>query len=147
MIPKIKPPIKPLTIVLVEDDDGDAKAIRRAFERARVANPIIRAKDGVEALELLRSDQVEPPYVLLVDINMPRMNGHEFVTALRADRALRRVIIFMLSTSRSMADVNTAYDNNVAGYVLKDEAGSDFLQMIHMLDDFWHVVEMPQLGK
>lgn len=147
MIPYPRPPVKPLNIVLIEDDDGDAKAIRRAFDRARVANPIIRARDGIEALELLRSDKVEPPYVLLVDINMPRMNGHEFVTALRADKALRRVIVFMLSTSRSMADVNTAYDNNVAGYILKDEAGSDFLQMINMLDDFWHVVEMPQLGK
>lgn len=142
-----KPGSKPLNLVLVEDDDGDAKAIRRAFDSAKVANPILRAKDGLAALDLLRSDRVAAPYVLLVDINMPRMNGHEFVAALRADAGLHRAIVFMLTTSRSPDDINLAYDNNVAGYLVKDEAGSDFLAIIRMLDGFWNIVAMPDLGR
>ena len=138
---------QPLNIILVEDDDGDAKAVIRAFQTVRIANPIIRAVDGVEALELLRGEngQAKPPspYLLLVDMNMPRMNGIEFVKALRKDDALHKSIVFMLTTSKREEDKVAAYDLNVAGYIVKETAGQDFLSLVSLVDCYWRIVEMP----
>lgn len=137
---------KPVTLLLVEDDDGDAKAVRRALRRARVANPVRRTVDGIDALDFLRSPEAnldENRYILLVDINMPRMNGHELIAEIRRDPALRRLVIFVLTTSRDPVDVMTAYDNFIAGYVVKDSAGTDFLELTRLLEAFWCLVEFP----
>jgi len=139
----------PLNIILVEDDDGDAKAIRRAFEKARIANPVRRCVDGVEALDFLRGKHEAPPsnYVMLVDVNMPRMSGLELVREVRRDPDLRKAIIFMLTTSRDDRDLDAAYRENVAGYVLKQNAGRDFIDLITTLDHYWRVVELPQMSR
>jgi CheY-like chemotaxis protein len=138
---------KPLNIVLVEDDDGDAKAVQRAFAKAKIANPIVRAEDGMDALELLRGEngRTKPPspYLLLVDLNMPRMNGIQFVRVLRADPQLKQSIVFILTTSKSEEDKASAYDLNVAGYIVKETAGQDFLRLVGMVDSFWRIVELP----
>lgn len=138
-----------VNILLVDDDDGDAKGVIRAFEKARIANPIVRAVDGMQALEMLRSP--ERPFsrqslILLVDINMPRMNGHEFVSELRNDERFRKMIVFMLTTSNDRSDLDRAYDNNVAGYILKQNAGQDFLNLTDTLDSYWRLVELPRTG-
>ncbi|MCD2173126.1 response regulator [Rhizobium sp. C4] len=134
-------------ILLVEDDDGDAKALIRAFAKANIGNPIIRAQDGVEALAYLKgegkSTQPRPPILLLVDLNMPRMNGIEFIRALRADPDLRRTVAFLLTTSKREEDMAAAYDLNVAGYIVKQNAGVDFLNLVGMIDSFWKIVELP----
>jgi CheY-like chemotaxis protein len=143
----MRPPSRPVSLLLVEDDDGDAKAVMRAFKRAQIANPIIRAHDGAAALNLLRGGPgaaPASPVICLVDVNMPRMTGHEFVAALRADPALRRTVVFMLTTSRLPDDVAHAYDNNVAGYVVKDSAGADFLDLVGTLNAYWRLVELPE---
>lgn len=135
-------------IVLVEDDDGDAKAVRRAFKSARIANRILRMTDGEHALRFLRNQTDVPPprrFVLLVDINMPRMNGHEFVAALRCDPLLKRSVVFMLTTSRDPKDIHMAYDNNVAGYIVKEDAGSQFLELLNLVDGYWRLIELPKL--
>lgn len=141
-------PTKPLQIILVEDDDGDAKAVRRAFAHAKVANPIIRVEDGIEALELLRgeNDHEKPkkPYVLLVDLNMPRMSGLELIKEIRADADLGQTSIFVLTTSKREEDKNEAYNMHVAGYIVKETAGKDFLELFNMLDSYWKVVELPE---
>ncbi len=136
-----------LNIILVEDDDGDAKAIRRAFAKARVANPILRVTDGIEALALLRGETGRPParYVLLVDINMPRMGGIEFVAALRADPVLKQSVVFITTTSNDDRDKVQAYSHNVAGYILKNKAGADFMDLVGTLDHYWRVVELPEV--
>jgi DNA-binding response OmpR family regulator len=138
---------KPLNILLVEDDDGDAKAVHRAFQKAKIANPIIRAVDGIDALEMLRGEngKTKPssPYLLLVDLNMPRMNGIQLVKALREDDTLRKAIIFMLTTSKREEDKIAAYDLNVAGYIVKETAGQDFLNLVSLVDCYWRIVEMP----
>ncbi|MGB9152338.1 MAG: response regulator [Alphaproteobacteria bacterium] len=138
---------KSLTILLVEDDDGDAKAVLRAFHKARIANTIMRAVDGMEALEMLKGEngkvKVPTPCLLLVDINMPRMNGIQLMKALREDKDLRHTIAFILTTSKRDEDKVAAYDLNVAGYILKSTAGEDFLNLVNMVDSFWRVVEMP----
>jgi CheY-like chemotaxis protein len=137
---------KSLNILLVDDDDGDAKSVQRAFQRAKIANPIVRAVDGVEALEILRGEngKARPPSpcILLVDLNMPRMNGIEFVKALRADRGLRHSVVFILTTSKREEDIVAAYDLNVAGYIVKETAGLDFLNLVTLMDYYWRVVEM-----
>ncbi|MGZ9809903.1 response regulator [Pseudoroseicyclus sp. H15] len=139
-------PSRPLNLLLVEDDDGDAKAVRRAFDRSRIANPIVRARDGLEALTMLREriDTLpDQPFLLLVDINMPRMNGHEFVSAVRADARLHGHTIFMMTTSRDDRDLCIAMQNHVAGYITKQRAGADFLALVDTLDSYWRIVEMP----
>lgn len=137
-------------ILLIEDDDVEARGVMRGFRKARISNRITRAKDGIEALELLRSSLsfgVLGQYpILLVDLNMPRMNGIEFLTALRADDDLARHIAFVLSTSQADKDVCAAYDLNIAGYVVKSEAGENFRHLVTLLEDFWTTVQMPVPG-
>lgn len=136
---------QPLNILLVDDDDGDAMSVERAFTKARVANPITRAYDGLEALELLRSEDrrgLLSPFIILLDVNMPRMNGHEFLVELRADPDLRHLVVFMLSTSRDDQDVKAAYSRHVAGYIVKQTAGEDFLTMANTFDAYWKMVEL-----
>jgi len=143
---RVAPKPEAINILLVEDDDGDAMAVERAFRRARIANPIVRVCDGIEALELLRSRDpsgLSTPFIVLADINMPRMTGHELVQEIRASPDLRRLVVFMLSTSRDRGDIETAYDGNVAGYIVKDEAGEDFLKLTEGLGGFWRLVELP----
>lgn len=135
-------------VLLVEDDDGDAKAVKRAFSKAKISNPIIRAIDGVEALEILRGEngqeKIQPPFVTLIDINMPRMDGISLIKELRKDNKLKHTICFVLTTSSKEEDKIAAYDLNVAGYILKETAGQDFLKLIEMLDCYWKIVELPK---
>jgi CheY-like chemotaxis protein len=136
----------PLNILLVEDDDGDAKAVERAFRKAKIANPIVRAVDGVEALEMLKGEngRARPPSpcIMLVDVNMPRKNGIQFVEALRSDESLHHSIVFMLTTSKREEDMMAAYSLNVAGYIVKATAGQDFLNLINLMDSYWRIVEV-----
>ncbi len=138
---------KPVNILLVEDDDGDAKAIQRAFQKAKIANPILRAVDGIEALDMLKgtNSKAKPPspYMLLVDLNMPRMNGIQLVKALRDDEDLRHSIAFILTTSKRDEDKVAAYDLNVAGYIVKSTAGRDFMNLVDLVGCYWRIVEMP----
>jgi CheY-like chemotaxis protein len=147
MTPTKTPTQQPLNILLVEDDDGEAKALQRAFRKARIANNIVRASDGIEALEMLRGTngktQTLFPLILLVDLNMPRMNGIQLVTALRQDETLRRSIVFILTTSKRDEDRTAAYDLTVAGYITKAKAADDFMNLVTLLDYYVSVVELP----
>ncbi|KGM48647.1 response regulator [Pseudooceanicola atlanticus] len=143
------PPSEAMNIILVDDDDGDAKAIRRAFAKARIANPITRFVDPVEALAFLRRETGTPPgqYILLVDINMPRMSGLEMLDALRADQRLHDAVVFMLTTSQDERDLMVAHHHNVAGYIVKQNAGADFLALLDTLDHYWRIVELPDMRR
>ncbi len=139
--------LRTVNILLVDDDDGDAKSVQRAFKSARIANPIVRAIDGVDALDILRGTNGKPrlakPYILLVDVNMPRMNGLELIRALRQDAHLHTSVVFVLTTSSRQDDKLSAYDSNVAGYIVKERAGHDFQKLIDMVQIYWRVVELP----
>jgi CheY-like chemotaxis protein len=136
-----------INLLLVEDDDGDAKALARAFKKARISNNIVRAVDGVDALEILKgiNDKVPPPSpcILLVDLNMPRMNGIELIKALRSDDEWKRSIVFVLTTSKRDEDKQAAYDLNVAGYISKATVAEDFLSLISLIDLYVCIMEMP----
>lgn len=132
-----------VSILLVEDDDIDVEAIERAFRKARIANPIVRVRDGVEALETLRDERVRRPYLVLLDLNMPRLDGIGFLKEMRADASLRETIVFVLTTSDDDRDKTAAYQEHVAGYMVKSRAGVDFTKLIELIDHYWRVVEFP----
>lgn len=135
--------IQQVKLFVLEDDDADFMLIQRAFRKERLLNEIIRAKDGVEALEILRGtegrERLRRPYVVLSDINMPRMDGLSFVAEMRHDPELKDTLVFILTTSAHDKDIRTAYDLNVAGYMLKCEAGTEFLKIVHMLEGYIQV--------
>ena len=134
-------------ILLVDDDEVDAMAVQRAFAKHRIHNPITRACDGVEALDMLRGvngkARLPRPYIILLDLNMPRMTGIEFLESIRADDELRRSLVFVLTTSDDDRDKVAAYDNIVAGYVLKSDAGSDFLNLVQMIEKVMITIQFP----
>jgi CheY-like chemotaxis protein len=136
-----------VTILLVEDDDIDVQTVERGLSAARIANPIVRARDGVEALEMLTGsngrEKLQPPYLLLVDIRMPRLDGFGLVRAIRGNRMLQRTIVFMLSTSDSNRDRMAAYDSHVAGYITKSNAPDQFLRLAKMLEYYLLIVSPP----
>lgn len=138
---------EPLNVILVEDDDADAKAIRRAFARSGAGGTIRRARDGVEALDLLHARSGTPPrhYILLVDLNMPRMSGLELLEQLRGDPVLHRAVAFVMTTSNAESDRDGAYERNVAGYILKENAGEDFMDLVHCVEAYRKIVELPDM--
>lgn len=138
---------KSIRILLVEDDEVDAMAVMRGFKNSKIANTIVHARDGFEALAILRGDIPEKsilnPYVILLDLNMPRMDGFEFLDELRKDPQLKEIIVFVLTTSKADEDRSRSYRHHVAGYIVKSNAGKDFLNLIHMIDHYWRIVEIP----
>jgi CheY-like chemotaxis protein len=134
---------KEVTLLIVDDDDIDAIALERALRKLRLLNTVLRARDGREALELLHAGAVPAPYIILLDLNMPRMNGLEFLNALRTDPQLTHAVVFVLTTSKSDEDLVAAYRNHVAGYVFKQHMDRDFLEVIGFIEHYWRLVELP----
>jgi len=133
-----------LNILLVEDDEVDVMNVRRAFERNNVSNPLYVAGNGLEALEMLRDGTVPTERrLILLDLNMPRMNGIEFLQALRADPELSSAPVVVLTTSNDDQDKIDAYNLNVAGYLLKPVTFSNFCERMTTLNKYWTLVEMP----
>lgn len=130
-------------ILVVEDDEVDVMVIRRTLKKSNITVPIHVAKDGIEALEQLRSGKIPFPYIVLMDLNMPRMNGIDCIKEIRADKNLKQTIIFALSTSKDKNDKVKAYDCNIAGYIVKSDIGNEFEKGIQMLDQYLKVVELP----
>lgn len=138
---------KTVRILLVEDDEIDVMGIQRAFKKLKIANPIIVAQNGLEALQILRGENgrepLPKPYMVLLDLNLPRINGIELLTQMRRDPELKSTIVFVLTTSKDEEDRCAAYDLNVAGYMVKSEIGKDFMKLVSMLDHYWRVIEFP----
>jgi len=133
-----------VSILLVEDDDIDAKAVERGFAKLKLANPIVRTKNGLEALQLLRQpDAIQRPYLILLDLNMPIMGGLEFLKIIRQDEELKNTIIFVLTTSSADQDLVAAYNENIAGYIVKSDVKGGFDKVINLLDCYWRVVMLP----
>jgi CheY-like chemotaxis protein len=133
-----------LNILLVEDDEVDVMNVRRAFRQNNVTNPLYVASDGIEALEKLRSGEIpKERRLILLDLNMPRMSGIEFLRELRKDRDLCSTTVVILTTSKDEHDVFNAYDMNVAGYLVKPVTFADFCERMAALNKFWSLVELP----
>ena len=135
---------KLLNILLVDDDEVDVMNVKRAFKKANITNPLFVAGNGLEALELLRGGGV-PVHnrLVLLDLNMPRMNGIEFLRALRADPSLAATSVVVLTTSNEDRDKIEAYKLNVAGYLLKPVTFTNFVDVMAALNKYWTLVELP----
>ncbi|MBL4621730.1 MAG: response regulator [Immundisolibacteraceae bacterium] len=134
---------KPISILLVDDDDIDAMGVERALNKMKLANPFFRARDGIEGLEMLRAQEIDQPFLLLLDLNMPRMSGIEMLRELRKDPALRSTVVFVLTTSDDDKDKVAAYNENIAGYVVKNKLDTGFDDLLQLLDHYWRLVEFP----
>lgn len=138
---------KPVSLLLVEDDEVDVAAVRRALAVLKIANPLHIVNDGLEALDLLRGengqDKLSRPYIIVLDLNMPRMNGLEFLEEIRNDPDLKDSIIFIMTTSHDEEDKRAAYSQHVAGYIIKEDPVGSFRQAINLLDHYWRLVELP----
>jgi CheY-like chemotaxis protein len=136
-----------INVLLVEDNEVDVEGVQRAFKRYKIRNPIIVARDGIEALDMLRGNgesvPIQRPYMVILDLNLPRMDGIEFLQELRRDPGLKDSIVFVLTTSQDRDDKLASYDLNVAGYMVKSRIGEGFLGLCEMLDCYWRVIELP----
>jgi len=143
----MKKSTRAVSLLMVEDDEVDAKAMYRAVAKLKLLNPLLRAVDGLDALDILRGNNpdkmITKPYIILLDINMPRMNGIEFLQEIRKDSLLSDSIVFILTTSDSDKDRLAAFDKNVAGYIVKSNLTQGFMDVLTMLDSYWRVVELP----
>ena len=133
-----------LNILLVEDDQVDVMNVKRAFDKNRISNPLFVANDGLDALRMLRSGEMpQERRIILLDLNMPKMSGIEFLRELRADPALHLTPVVVLTTSNDERDKINAYDLNVAGYLLKPVTFVNFVELMAALNKYWTLVELP----
>jgi len=135
-----------LSILLVEDDEVDVMNVQRAFRKNNIANPLVVANNGVEALRILReanSRQHAKFKVVILDLNMPKMGGIEFLQEVRADPVLKPLNVFVMTTSNEESDKVAAYNLNIAGYILKPLSFDSFVQAISVLNHFWQLCERP----
>ena len=133
-----------LNILLVEDDEVDVMNVKRAFDKNHITNPLFVAGNGLEALEKLRSGEVpQGRRIVLLDLNMPKMNGIEFLRELRNDPALAPTPVVVLTTSNNDRDKIDAYNLNVAGYLVKPVTFGEFSELMVTLNKYWTLVEMP----
>ncbi|ELR70162.1 two-component response regulator [Fulvivirga imtechensis AK7] len=137
---------KYLHILLVEDDEVDIKNVQRAFKKNHISNPLHIARNGLEALEMLRGtggkERLNPlPKVILLDLNMPKMGGLEFLQEVREDPELRTLSVFVMTTSDEESDKFAAYNLNVAGYILKPLSFERFVQAVSILNHYWTLCE------
>ncbi|MBE9111897.1 response regulator [Nodosilinea sp. LEGE 07298] len=142
-------PKRTVNVLLVEDDEVDVMNVQRAFKRNCIDNPLYIANNGLDALSMLRGSDSEPPSVpdhrrlVLLDINMPKMNGLEFLQELRQDASLKSTPVVVLTTSDADQDRLEAYRLNVAGYILKPVTFATFAEVMASLNQYWALCEIP----
>jgi CheY-like chemotaxis protein len=139
---------KQTSLLLIDDDEVDVMTVKRAFKKNNITNPLYVVGNGVEALALLRSDNLHERLpgsrrLILLDLNMPKMGGIEFLRELRADPNLRLLPVIVLSTSNEDKDKVEAYNLNVAGYIIKPVTFSKFVEAMATLNKYWMLNELP----
>ena len=141
----------PIEILLVEDNAGDIRLTREALSEAKVANNLAVARDGVEALEYLRREgphaQAARPDIILLDLNMPRMDGRELLQHIKADASLAAIPVVVLTTSKAEEDIVKSYQLHANCYITKPVDLEQFLKVVRSIEDFWlTVVRLPPKG-
>jgi CheY-like chemotaxis protein len=133
----------PFSILLVEDDTVDVMSVQRAMREINMPHVLNVAGNGEEALEYLRDPQHSLPSIILLDLNMPRMNGIDFLKILRADPKLRRAPVVVLTTSREEKDRLESFNLSVAGYMIKPVEYPGFVDIVRTIQRYWQLSEMP----
>lgn len=138
---------KLLNILLVDDDEIDVKNVKRAFTKNHIINPLFTAHNGLEALDVLRGTgaQAMPKErrLVLLDLNMPKMNGLELLREIRQDPDLHCLTVIVLTTSADERDRVEAYNYNVAGYIVKPVTFVAFVEAMAALNKYWSINELP----
>lgn len=139
---------KTIDILLVEDDSVDVMNVQRAFKKNNINNMLHVARNGIEALNMLRGTNgvaaIKPlPKIIMLDINMPKMNGIEFLRELRNDEDLKAISVFVMTTSNDDHDKFQAYNMNVAGYIVKPISFEKFVNAVSVLNSYWKLCEQP----
>lgn len=140
-------PEQTLNVLLVEDDDVAAESVLRGLSRVGLNLPVVWAEDGGVALQMLRGSdgrrKVERPRLVLLDLNMPRVDGFEFLRQLRADPELHDDVVFVLTTSDTESDRRRAYHENIAGYMVKAAVGPQFARLAQVVAGYQAAVHLP----
>jgi CheY-like chemotaxis protein len=130
-------------ILLLEDDTVDAMTVKRALKELHVLNPLVRVANGEEALVYLRDESKEKPCVILLDLNMPKMNGIEFLKIAKADEKLRRIPAIVLTTSKDDQDRLITFKLSIAGFVVKPVDYIKFVEAMRIVNLYWTISELP----
>ncbi len=144
-------PVRPIEILLVEDNEGDARLAQEALQDAKVSNNLFWVKDGVEALEYLRGEgeykgKVRPD-VILLDLNLPRKDGREVLAEIKQDEDLRRIPVVILTVSEAEEDIVRTYDLHANCYIRKPIDLDQFMTVVKAIEDFWlTIVKLPPNG-
>jgi len=133
----------PRPILLVEDDTVDAMTVDRAFKDLHIANDLALVGNGEEALQYLRDSCKDKPSIILLDLNMPRMNGIEFLRIAKQDSELRRIPVVVLMTSKEEQDMVDSFNLGVAGYIIKPVDYLQFVEVVRTIDLYWTLSEIP----
>jgi len=136
-----------VTVLVVDDDKVDRMVVRRSFNALKITNPIIEAGDGIKALDLLRGqngcEKVQRPYIVLLDLHMPRMGGIEFLKEAFDDPALQPMLVFVMTSCSTDRKWVAAHARNIAGYVPKDAPGQSVLMALRMSTDSQRAAALP----
>ena len=148
-------PSSPIIILVAEDDPDDQLLIRDAFEESRVANQVLFVNDGEELMDFLKRQgaytdpQTSPrPGIILLDLNMPRMDGREALAEIKSDPELRRIPVVALTTSKTEEDILRSYDLGVSSFVTKPVSFDSFVEVLKVLGMYWfEIVQLPPNGE
>lgn len=130
-------------ILLVEDDQVDTMTVIRALKDIHVTNPLVHLENGEEAIHYLRDAESEKPCIILLDLNMPIMNGIEFLQVVKHDDQLKRIPVVVLTTSEEQQDKVNSFNMGVAGYMAKPVDYRQFVEVMRSIDAYWTISEMP----
>ena len=130
-------------ILLVDDDNADMMTVRRALKELNVPNELVHHLDGEKAMDYLRNNANKAPCVILLDLNMPKMNGIDFLAAAKADAELRQIPVIILTISSDEGDKAKCFDLCAAGYVVKPASYEEFIETMKTLDTYWTLSELP----
>lgn len=141
--------IQNLEILLVEDNEGDIRLTIEAFSEAKIHNPIRVVRDGEEALEYLRKEgrhtAAATPDIILLDINLPKIDGKEVLSIMKNDEVLKTIPIIMLTTSSSGKDIQEAYSNHANCYIIKPVDLTKFMEVVRSIEEYWvSIVKLPK---
>lgn len=130
-------------ILLIEDDSVDTIMVKRALESLKVTNPLVNYSDGEEALNYLRDPNNKKPSIILLDLNLPRMDGLEFLKVIKANDDFRKIPIIALTTSDDERDITESFKHGIAGYMVKPLGNKAFVETIRIIDQYWTLSELP----
>lgn len=131
-------------IFLVEDDKVDAMTVKRALKELNVTNRLDIANNGEEALKFLRNEKNQKPGIILLDLNMPKMNGIEFLKVIKQDESLKRIPVIVLTTSKEEQDRVESFELGVAGYMVKPVDYLQFVEVMRAIDMYWTLSELAE---